>query len=153
MAGSRGVPVVLLDGARPGVDRGTSALLNRLKPTKLAIAGGTAVVSVGIEAALKQSKFAVTRHAGADRYTTSQAVNASTFSNPKVVYLATGGGFADALAGAAIAGATAGPLYVIPGHCVPGEVVDKISAWGTSRVVIIGGTSVLTPAVEKLTRC
>ncbi|AMB59390.1 hypothetical protein AWU67_11560 [Microterricola viridarii] len=152
VAGSRGVPVLLLDGSRPTVDRRTAALLDRLRPAKLAIAGSAGVVSSGIEAALKKS-YAVTRQAGADRYTTSQALNATTFANPKVVYLATGTGFADALAGAAIAGTTAGPLYVIPGHCVPGAVVDKIAAWGTTRVVIIGGPSVLSPAVETLTRC
>lgn len=152
VAGSRKVPVIMVNGAQTGVDATTAALLTRLKPTSIGIAGGTGVVSAGIENALKK-KYTVTRYAGADRYATSEAVNATTFTNPKTVYLATGLGFADALAGAAIAGATAGPLYVIPPGCVPAGVLKKISAWGTSSVIVIGGPAVLSPAVEKLTRC
>lgn len=152
VAGSRKVPVVMVNGALPNVDAATATLLAKLKPTTIAITGSTGVISAGMESALKK-KYSVTRYAGADRYATSEAVNATTFTNPKTVYLATGLGFADALAGAAIAGATAGPLYVIPPGCVPGGVLKKISSWGTTRVVVIGGPSVLSPAVEKLTRC
>ena len=152
VAGSRKVPVVMINGGQSHVDGLTAGLFARLKPRTVAIAGGPAAISAGIESSLKRD-YTVTRYAGADRYATSQAINATTFDKPKTVYLATGLGFADALAGAAIAGATAGPLYVIPGHCVPGGVLDKLSAWGTTSVVVIGGTSVLSPAVDKLTRC
>lgn len=152
VAGSRNVPVVMVNGALPTVDAATATLLAKLQPSTIAIAGSTGVISAGMESALKK-KYAVTRYAGADRYATSEAVNATTFTNPKTVYLATGLGFADALAGAAIAGATDGPLYVIPPGCVPGGVLKKISAWGSTRVIVIGGPTVLSPAVEKLTRC
>lgn len=152
VAGSRKVPVVMINGGQTNVDALTAGLFARLKPRTVAIAGGPAAVSAGIESSLKRD-YAVKRYAGADRFATSEAINATTFDKPKTVYLATGLGFADALAGAAIAGATPGPLYVIPSHCVPGGILDKLNAWGTSSIVVIGGTSVLSPAIDKLTRC
>ncbi|GAA3876250.1 hypothetical protein GCM10022381_18630 [Leifsonia kafniensis] len=152
VAGSRKVPVMLIDGAQTSVDKATKNLFSKLKPAKITIAGGPAAVSPGIETSLK-SGHTVSRLAGADRYSTSLAINANSFTNPKTVYLATGSGFADALAGAAVAGATNGPLYVIPNTCVPSEILAKITAWGSTKVVVIGGTAALTSGVENLVPC
>ncbi|WP_345065290.1 choice-of-anchor G family protein [Leifsonia kafniensis] len=152
VAGSRKVPVVLVDGAQSSVDTATKNLLGKLKPSKITIAGGPAAVSPGIEASLK-SGYTLARLGGPDRYGTSLAINANSFSNPKTVYLATGAVFADALAGAAVAGATSSPLYVIPNNCVPSKILTKITAWETTKVIVVGGTAALTSAVEKLTPC
>jgi hypothetical protein len=64
------------------------------------------------------------------------------------VYLAVGTGFADALSGAALAGSTSSPLYVVPSTCVPSGVLQEISDLGATKVVLLRGTAVLTNALR-----
>src|SRR5690606_15680631 len=95
-------PVVLVPGSSSSVDATTLALLDHLGVTTVKIAGGTGVVSAAIEAQAKELFGAthVTRNGGTDRYATAVEINADEFTSASTVYLATGTGFADALAGA-----------------------------------------------------
>lgn len=152
-AGSLGGAVVLLDGTKTTVDNSTSASLQtHLNTDTVRIAGGTGVVSSGIETSLKGS-HTVYRHAGADRYSTGVAINAATFTNPDTVYLAIGTGYADALAGGALAAATGSPLFLVQENCVPTSVRTQIQAYNPSTIVLLGGTGVIGDAVGSLTEC
>jgi len=154
-AGGLGAPVILVNGAATTLDAATLDLLTDLGVETVTVVGGTGVVSAGIETALDAAFGAadVSRLSGSDRYATSLAINSSLFTEADTMYLATGRGFADALAGAALAGATPGPLFVVPGTCVPSGMLDRFEALGASTVVLFGGTGVLTAAVESLTPC
>ncbi|MDR6972692.1 cell wall-binding repeat-containing protein [Leifsonia shinshuensis] len=153
--GARG-PVVLVNGGASDIDTDTRALLGSkgLGVKNIWIAGGTAVVSPGIQSGLG-TVATTTRLAGSDRYGTSEAINAAFFSKSGAdrMLLATGTNFPDALSGGAWAGSFHGPLSLSPGGCVPQGVLSSITSLGVSHVTLLGGEAALSPAVEKLTAC
>ena len=154
-AGAKGEPVLLIDGASSAVDPATLNLMTTLGVTQVSIAGGTGVVSTSIESQLR-SRFGssnVVRLAGLDRYRTASAINRANFTSSPTVYLAAGTGFADALAGAALAGRDHDALYVVPSTCVPDFVKSDLTALGTTQHTLLGGTGTLTSGVANLTTC
>ncbi|MET1051016.1 MAG: cell wall-binding repeat-containing protein, partial [Mycetocola sp.] len=154
-AGAINAPVVLVDGKATAVDAKTKALLSTLKVKNAKVAGGTGVVSAKVEASLKTILGAtnVTRLGGGDRYTTATLINKASFAQSDTVYLANGLGFADALAGAALAGKNKAPLYTVYANCVPSQVLGEITRLGANKVVLLGGAGALTANVAKLTAC
>ncbi|HEY9498029.1 MAG TPA: cell wall-binding repeat-containing protein, partial [Terrimesophilobacter sp.] len=148
-------PVVLIPGMASSIDTATRALLSTLGVDKVKIAGGTGVISPAIEAQARVifGTSNVTRNGAGNRYSTSVAINADEFGSAETVYLATGSGYADALAGSALAGANGAPLFVTQTACIPAAVMDAIEALGSTNVVLLGGTGVLTAGVEHLTTC
>ncbi len=151
-AGAKAAPVLLADGKAASLDTQTVDLIKKTGVSTVYIAGGTGVVSTGIEAQVK--KFAnVKRLAGNDRYETSVALNAGSFTTAQSAYLATGTSFPDALAGAALAGSKSSPLFVVPKSCVPQQALQNIGTLGVERVSLLGGTGVLTAAVQSLKQC
>lgn len=152
-AGRFAAPVVLVDGSQSTVPLATRQLLTSLGADQLFIAGGTGVVSEGIRTSLITAGYAVTRLAGADRYATSAAINDFSFATSSTVFLAVGTGYADALAGAALAGNVSAPLFVVPGNCVPQSVLTQIADLGATEVRLLGGVGSLSTQVATLTRC
>ncbi|GAA1511134.1 putative cell wall-binding protein [Agromyces terreus] len=151
-AAKQGGPVVLVDGKRGSVDAATRDALKAVKTTRVRIAGGTGAVSSGIESSLKSS-FTVNRHSGTDRYSTAVAINKAVFPTASTVYLAVGSGYADALAGGALAGATDSPLFLVEKSCVPKVVRDQVLALDPKTIVLLGGTGVISNAVGSLNVC
>jgi|GEM_PF-6922710 len=154
-AGDSGMPVVLVNGNGTGIDTDTQALFATLGVTDVYIAGGTGVVSVSVENALKAivGSEKVVRLAGGNRYATSVAINSAFFGAADTVFLATGLGYADALAGAALAGSTSAPLLLVPGSCVPISVLAEIASLRATMATLLGGTGALSVNVEDLSRC
>lgn len=149
-----GGPVILVYGGASTLDSATIGLLDDLGVDEVKIAGGLPSITAGIEAQLTGPlNFDVTRNAGADRYGTAVAINADEFSSADEVYLATGLGFADALAGAAVAGDRGAPLFITPRECVPASVLTAILGLHPSKVILLGGTPSLSAEVESLTVC
>ena len=147
-------PVVLVNGASTTLPAGYGAMFGTFGTTNLYLPGGTAVLSAGIEtAASGLPGMTVTRFAGYNRYDTSLKVNVSIFPEAPTAYLAVGTGYADALSGAALAGSEGAPLYLVPGNCVPQGVLTDIDDLGVKRIVLLGGTGVLSSAVQALTPC
>ncbi|MBM7820836.1 putative cell wall-binding protein [Cellulosimicrobium cellulans] len=156
VAGAYGVPVVLVNGKAPGVDATTKQLFQTLGVEAVGIAGGYGAVSAGIEADLLDEPYingAVARFAGKNRYETSVALNQGVFEWATGAFLATGSGYADALAGAAAAGALPLPLWVVPSTCVPGGVLDDGAALGVTTYFLLGGRGALGDGVAALSRC
>jgi putative cell wall-binding protein len=148
-------PVALVNGGLGSVPSPLGDYLE-LGVNQVTIAGGSAVLSGGIEAsaAANSGVGIVVRKWGSNRYETSVAINGSFFTPPiDTAYFAVGTGYADALAGAALAGKSGYPLYLVPGNCVPNDVISEILRLGITKVVLLGGTGVLSPAVEALTPC
>jgi putative cell wall-binding protein len=149
-------PVILVDGSQSTVPTETADLLGELGASKITIAGGTGVVSTALETALTllpSTTGGVSRLAGVDRYATSLAINTAVFPHAPTVYFAVGTGYADALAGAALAGTTGSPLYVIPPTCVPLGVLLQLANQSATKAVILGGTGALSSAVDDLVPC
>lgn len=148
-------PVVLVDGKAGTVDGPTADLVGDLGVSSLFIAGGTGVVTAAMESSLSAlaGVSGVERLSGSNRYLTSVAVNDRLFALTDTVYLATGVGFADALSGAALAGATGAPLYVVMPNCVPQQTLASIVARQALTTRLLGGTGALSANVAALEGC
>jgi len=148
-------PVILVDGLATSADGATTQLIDDLGVETLYVAGGTGVVVPSLVSSLAAipGLVSVERLGGADRYATSVAINEEVFSTALEVYIATGTGFADALAGAALAGSTFAPLYTVPRTCIPDGVHTHLRAIEADSMVLLGGTGVLTSGVANRARC
>ncbi len=124
--------------------------LTRLKPVRIVVLGGTGVISDKVKAALDTyTKGSVTRLAGTDRYATAAAISRATYAaGVPVVYIATGAGFADALAGAPAAGMQKGPLLLVAPTSIPPVVATELTRLKPARIVVLGGTGVISDKVK-----
>ena len=122
----------------------------RFAPGRIVILGGTSVVPSSVETALAgYTAGAVTRIAGADRYATAAAISAATFApDVPIAYVATGKKFPDALAGAVAAALGPGPMLLVPGETIPPSVAEELGRLNPARIVVLGGTSVVSAGVE-----
>lgn len=155
VSGGQRNPVILVNGEASTVDADTASLLAELRVSSVEIAGGTASISDSMSASLGRivGSSNVTRHAGIDRYVTSNSINALSFATAPVVYLAKGTDFPDALSGAALAARDRAPLFIVPTNCVPDFVVETLTGFGTTKIVLLGGLASLSPNIENLVVC
>lgn len=145
-AGNAGAPVLLVQGAAPTSSARAQAALDALGVTELHVAGAEPVVSRGVVGSLSKGRT-VTRYAGNDRYETAALIAEQNFSTRTDTFLASGVGFADALAGAALAGTKGAPLMLTIPECILPEtyrVNDKIVG---DRTYVLGGEAVLSSEV------
>ncbi len=147
-AAASGGPILLV-GA-DAIPAATASELSRLKPGRIVVLGGTSVVSSAVESALGTfTAGGVTRIAGTDRFATAAAISARTFaSGVPVAYVATGSGFADALSGGAAAGRTRGPILLVGRDQVPTATAAELTRLKPQRIVVLGGTGVISEAVR-----
>ncbi|HEY7941306.1 MAG TPA: cell wall-binding repeat-containing protein [Candidatus Limnocylindrales bacterium] len=89
----------------------------------------------------------ITRLAGADRYATSAAA-AATYASPQTtVYVASGGGYADALSAAPLAGAQGAPLLLVAPTSIPAAIHAQLVRLQPTTIVVLGGPGVVSDAV------
>jgi putative cell wall-binding protein len=89
----------------------------------------------------------ITRLAGADRYATSAAA-AATYASPQTtVYVASGGGYADALSAAPLAGAQGAPLLLVAPTSIPAAIHAQLVRLQPTNIVVLGGPGVVSDAV------
>jgi len=148
-------PVILVDGTAGEIDAATQELLQALGVLRVYIAGGTGVVSTGIQSDLLTTFGLgnVSRLAGDDRFSTSVAINSLFGPTVSSAFIANGRGFADALSGAALAGLRNAPLYVTEAECVPATVLGQLDNLVVENLFLLGGTEVLRGGVEFLVPC
>ncbi|MCV0403143.1 MAG: cell wall-binding repeat-containing protein [Chloroflexi bacterium] len=128
----------------------TADELARLRPAKIVVLGGTSVVSDAVLARLRPyaTSGVVTRIAGSDRYATAARTSASAFaSGAPVAYVATGSSFPDALAGGVAAGRQGGPVLLVETGSVPSATANELSRLKPAKIVVLGGTSVVSDGV------
>jgi spore germination protein YaaH len=95
----------------------------------------------------------VNRIAGGDRYSTAAYISASTFApGAPVVYVATGLNFPDALAGAAVAGSQGAPILLVAPGSIPAVTAAELARLQPGRIVVLGGTGVVSEAVAAAAR-
>ena len=92
---------------------------------------------------------ATERLGGTDRYATSVAIARRTFpeGGAPIVYLASGIGFADALAAGPAAAKQGGGLLLTRPDRLPGEVADELVRLAPAKVVVAGGPAAVSDAV------
>ncbi len=141
----------LLLTARDALPASVSAELVRIHPPSIVIVGGPGAVATGVEDTIRALPFhpAVTRIAGVDRYDTSRLVVDHAFPTAPSVYLASGGGFADAVAAGATAAATGRPVLLVDGSKASADqpTIAELGHLATTSVTVTGGPSAISAGV------
>lgn len=149
VAGMLAGPVILVNGKMGSVPSSVVKELRRLGVDSVMIAGGTGVVSKGIQNQLSNEGFYVDRQGKADRYATAAAINDAYFGwGAENVFLATGTQFPDALAGV-----TSSPLYISRPDCMPDVVRSSVDSIGAASKVALGGRGALSDAAVNGGKC
>jgi putative cell wall-binding protein len=116
------------------------------------VVGGTSAIDDQAFASLAgyAPQGATQRVAGLDRYDTSRQVAARFFgeSMPRV-YLATGLGFADAIAAGAAAAHVGAPVVLVPGTSAHLDTAthDLMVSSATTSITIVGGTAAVSSGI------
>ncbi|MGR4009507.1 cell wall-binding repeat-containing protein [Leucobacter sp. 1207-22] len=146
-AGKLGVPVILVPGTSTQVPAFTAQVLSDLGVKDLHVAGGTASVSTTMLQQVSIGGRTSVRYGGADRYETSAKIVNGVYSGSFDTYWASGVNYADALTGAAAAGAQGAPLMLVTPTCVPPSIYDANDRVGNGKTRLLGGAGVLTQEV------
>jgi len=116
----------------------------------IVVVGGPSVVSPDVVAQLMEcTTGTVRRDSGANRYSTAAALSSNTWASTDRVYLATGTGYADAVAAGPVAGMDLAPVLLTRPDSLPGATSSEILRLGASEVIMIGGLAAIHPSVEE----
>ena len=146
-AGVADSPILLV---RPdSVPGETAAELARLKPARIYVVGGSAVVSAATASQLTlYTSGPVVRVSGRNRYATAAAVSGFLFpAGVDVVYIATGENFPDALAGGPAGVVRDGPILLTRPGSLPAETAAELARMKPARIVVLGGAAAVSNAV------
>jgi len=168
LAGEVDGPILLTDPSRlPGV---TSLALNTLRPAQVVIVGGTNAVSSAVEAQVRAQGFVVTRIGGRDRYDTAELVAKSVATGGqrtggpgagtatatvgldpqgrRTAVLGNGQDFPDILAAGPLGYAEAFPITITRPESLNVQTRRTLEALDVDQVLIVGGTTAVSAAVE-----
>lgn len=121
----------------------TAAELRRLGPETVYVVGR---LSAAVEQAVQALGFDTERVRGANRYETAFRIAelaAELGADTSRVLVASGGGFADALAATALAAAFRHPILLTPPSGGRAMLDSQVAALGAPRAWVIGGTGAL----------
>jgi putative cell wall-binding protein len=153
LAAVAGGPLLLTDPH--SLPQATADEISRLHPSAIVILGSTSAVSDQVAAVAQGASGGsqLSRVSGPDRFQTADAlasllvqVHGGTFAS-KGILIATGMNFADALAGAAWAGASDRPLLLVPGSYVTTHTWTTIQQLKAPSALVLGGTASVSDAV------
>lgn len=122
------------------------AELERLKPKRIVLVGGTASISAAVERTVAPLAASVVREGGANRYTTSWGLADRAFPGTvPAVYLATAADYPDALSAGAAAARDGGPVLLVDGDAsaIHPSVLALIKRMKPATIYAVGGASVL----------
>lgn len=148
------MPMLLTN--RAALPAATADALRVLAPRRVVVLGGTSAVSAAVASAAGAAARAgavVQRVAGPDRYATATAL--ADFERtelgwaPSDVVLASGDGFADALAGAPLAGVRHAPILLTPALTLGSATSTWLAAHGPLSVTSLGLDGAISPAVRR----
>jgi putative cell wall-binding protein len=150
LAGGRNAPLLLTKPT--SLPPPVRAELDRLRPRKIVVLGGTSAVSDDVLRTLRQyttggTARSVERWSAPDRYALSARISHEFGSGHNTVYVAAGTNFPDALTGAALAGRDKAPILLVRPTSIPGAVADQLALLGARRIVVIGGPGAVSDHV------
>lgn len=146
------VTVVAVRGGEPPVDAApqaatTAAASAEVERVAAAVPGGPACQTAA------STRVDIDRIAGSNRWATAACASQVSFPDgAETVVLARGdvaGGFADALAGAVLAAHVDGPVLLTAPDTLPTETAAELDRLDPRRVLVLGGTAAVSPAVER----
>ena len=142
-ASAYGVPVVLV---RPdSVPTSTRLLLERLSPTTIVLAGGTAAISTAVENELQLITGAtVLRLGGVDRYETADLLTGDAWDGyvSDRVWVASGRDFADPLVASTAAAVFGDAFVLIDGlRPLPAFTRERLAALDPVGITIVGAST------------
>ena len=144
----------LLPVAPDSVPEVVAEELRRLSPETIVIVGGTGVVSQQAEQQLGELAGAVRRIAGDNRFDTAVRLSQERLPEPQpeevTVFVTSGTAFADALfAGPVVAAMDDAALLPVGETSLPAVVADELRRIEPRRIVIVGGTGVVSEQTER----
>jgi putative cell wall-binding protein len=148
-----GGAVLLVPGQDDQIDEPTALLLKRLGTDRVWVAGGPNSVTESLMMDFLSAMPAgsgVSRVSGADRFETSAAINTAVFGTGETALLATGAGFADALAGGPVAATIDAPLFLVQRDCYPEPIWNAIRSYDTIDLLLLGGENALSDSIYKV---
>lgn len=148
LAGALHAPVLLTDiDALPAQTR---AELQRLKTKTVYVCGGSLVVSQAVENELTQMGIKVKRIFGDMADDTANKIASALPRVSDICFVTTSWGYADALSASSFAYAKRAPIFLAryDNACLSEQTLATIKNKGFKRVIIVGGTSVVSPEVE-----
>lgn len=148
LAGALHAPVLLTDiDALPAQTR---AELQRLKTKTVYVCGGSLVVSQAVEDELTQMGIKVKRIFGDMADDTANKIASALPRVSDTCFITTSWGYADALSASSFAYAKRAPIFLAryDNACLSEQTLATIKNKGFKRVIIVGGTSVVSPEVE-----
>lgn len=146
MSKKYGAPILMTASGQ--LDAKVMGELQRLGAENVYIIGGTGAISAEVQSTLVSAGVSCYRISGADRYETAAQIAGMVGSTKDTVYLAAGHGVADALAAGPFAAAEGIPILLTDGQSLPEVTEQKLRELRASRVVILGGTGVVSKDVE-----
>jgi glucose/arabinose dehydrogenase/putative cell wall-binding protein len=140
-------PVLLV--SRGAVPSATRVEIQRLKPQRIVVLGGTSAVSETVRQQLATlAPGGASRLAGADRYATAAAISRANFApGVPVAYVATGIDYPDALGAVPAAGIEGGPILLVRPDALPGATKTELGRLKPQRIVVLGGTAAVNATV------
>ena len=154
LTGRLRAPVLLTEAGR--LTGTTERSLSGLNVSGVTVVGGPAVVSENVVTRLRNLGYEVTRVAGGNRYATARAI-AEVFPDDFVGQLGSGGptaivasgeGFADALAGAPVSYSESFPVLLTPKASLSSEASAAFSNLGIKQVLLLGGPEAVSDQVK-----
>ncbi len=147
LAASNGMPLLL--SRQADLPSETAAALKFLEPTEVVIVGGELAISAEAESQLRAAAKSsdIRRVAGTNRYATA-ALLAEEHVRVETVYVVTDARFPDAVASAAQAGSSPGPILLASPRGVPDATLKTIERLRPSNVLLVGGREALPDEVE-----
>ena len=116
----------------------------RLVRCSVATVGVTTLLVAGL-ATTAQAESA--RLAGENRYDTSAKISADFAKTGGTVYVASGQGYADALAGGAVAAQQNAPVLLVRPNAVPAPIQAELERLKPARIVVLGGDAAVGQVV------
>lgn len=148
LAGALHAPVLLTDiDALPAQTR---AELQRLKTKTVYVCGGSLVVSQAVENELTQMGIKVKRIFGDMADDTANKIASALPRVSDTCFITTSWGYADALSASSFAYAKRAPIFLAryDNACLSEQTLATIKNKGFKRVIIVSGSSVVSPEVE-----
>src|SRR5690606_10681078 len=129
----------------------TRTALTRLSPARVVVVGGTGSVSEAVASQLRGYTTAndLTRVGGDDRYDTAARLAGYYPAGQDKVYLASGQTFADALAGAALAGHEQRPMLLARADRLAPSTLAQLQRLRPREIVVVGGSAAVSDAVAR----
>jgi putative cell wall-binding protein/beta-lactamase superfamily II metal-dependent hydrolase len=139
----------VLPVAKASIPSAIRSELSRLDPARIVILGGPGAVSDAVATELQSyTSGSVTRMAGVNRYDTAAKVAQQVFTEPvPQVLIATGLGFADALAGGAVGALTDSPVLLVDPKGLPAETASALRQLQPGKIAVLGGPAAVSDGV------